>query len=699
MSVPFSFPDAAPRDVGVKDTGPGDSAGGPIRLPTADIPAADLAAEDDRTPLPAPRHHSKIAAFLAAVVMSSLWASGVGAYMMGYFGVRGPAALDAQQWAIFTIVAVVPPLLFMAVAWVIIRGQYMGEAAEAFASATEQLFAADETASRTASRIGKAVRRELDALNAGLDTAFIRMQSMQGQLENQIAALDALGGRLDAHGENLSGKLAGERARADAGINAMAEASVRASQAFAVRIGELKATIDAAENTLKTAGETLEAQSGSFIKAAGTAAEAPHAVAVELDKQIKRMESVADAAMARAEFVLGRQERHRVAMSETLERLKNDGLAFETATTAEREAMERVLSSLSEETHKFEALTAETEHRIDAIMASANARTSQMVQTFVREAAGLKEVGDAAGQALSQMVGELHKAGLGAQSLITDAAGQTRASASALVSSALQDSSKLLKTADALASGSQLLRGALSDAIAEMQRHVTELPALAQAEAQKVREAVREESEAMLTQSADVMAALHARSAPKAVPLPEKAVAQAEEEASIGFFRRRLHGKRKPETAEKNWEMHTLLAAAEKDDHARTSPGTALQILQATLAEMAVDLDAIVSGGDGPQLAEWRKFLAGDHGVFARKLAAAIDGETVHRIAKLYRENAVFRDSVDTYLREFEALLAEARKSDGKSGQGGTVNFLAMSLLSADTGKIYLAISYALGRL
>lgn len=699
MTVPFSFSDTAPRDVGVKDNGSGDNAVGPIRLPTADLPAADIDAGDDRIPLPAPRHHSKIAAFLAAVVMSSLWASGVGAYMMGYFGVRGPAALDVQQWAIFTIVAVVPPLLFMAVAWVIIRGQYMGEAAEAFATATEQLFAADETASRTASRIGKAVRRELDALNTGLDTAFTRMQAMQGQLENQIAALDALGGRLDARGESLAGRLAGERSRIDAEMTALADASARASEAFATRVGELKATMGAAENTLKTAGETLETQSGNFIKAAGAAAQAPHAVAVELDKQVKRIESVADAAMARAEFMLGRQERHRVAMNETLERLKSDGLAFETATTAEREAMERVLATLSEEARKFEALTAETGHRIDAIMASASTRTSQMAQTFVREAAGLKDVGEAAGQALTHMVGELHKAGLGAQALITDAAGQTRASASALVSSALQDSSKLLKTADALASGSQLLRSTLSDAITDMQRHAAELPVMAQVEAQKVRDVVREESEAMLTQSAEVMAALHARSVPKVVPKPEKNTPQTEEEASIGFFRRRLHGsKRKPEATEKNWEMRTLLAAAEQNDRAKTSPGTALQVLQATLAEMAVDLDAIVSG-DGPQLAEWRKFLAGDHGVFARKLAAAIDGETVHRIAMLYRENAVFRDSVDTYLREFEALLAEARKSDGTTGQGGTVNFLAMSLLSADTGKIYLAISYALGRL
>ncbi|HXC57587.1 MAG TPA: hypothetical protein VNU97_19965 [Rhizomicrobium sp.] len=643
-----------------------------------------------------------IAAITFSFVLSAFWAGAAAAYLWGYFGPRGLAGLDVQELALFVAATFIPPLLFVSAAWAMARAQQMAVASQTLAEATDRLFSADETASRTAARLGRAVRRELDALNAGLDGAFARLRALESVLENQIAALDEAGARADVRGEAVAARLTAERERIEAVAGSLSDAAARAAETVAGRTAQLKSSIESAEAQLKTAGTTLDAQAASFRAAAAAASDAPHAAAVELDRQAKRIESVADAAMARAEFVLGRQERHRTGMNELMQRLKEESSAFEMALSKERSSMEQAIAALGGEAQKFETVTGGAERHLELIMANASARASQLTANFMREAEKLKEASDSANTTLSNMISALQEANAGAQTLIGETANEAKVNARALVGEAMAECERLLRTSGELSAEATEIRATLAKAVEDVTHHLLTLPGIAQQEARRVRDMVRSETEEILDLSARTLSTIHARNAPRALRKPAEPVVPEppESEGLLGMAKRLTQRQRKPRPepapgAEpgKGWEMRALLAAVETGEARDLKPtgAAALGALEAALADMAVDLDGITAEA-GPGEEEWRRYLAGDRSVFARRLAGAIDDDTVNRIATLYREEARFRDAANAYIAEFEALLTRAKDGDG----GG---LLTSTMLSADTGKIYLAVAYALGRL
>jgi hypothetical protein len=400
--------------------------------------------------------------------------------------------------------------------------------------------------------------------------------------------------------------------------------------------------------------------------------------------------------MARAEFVLGRQERHRTAMNELMSRLKEDSTTFEQALSTQRAALEQSIAAFTAETRKFENFTADAEHNLELAMAGTATRTAQLSQSFAKEADRLKEIGDAANNTIAHLLGALQEAGIGAQTLIGETAGQAKADAKALVGEAMGECDRLLKTASQLSAQANEIRTALSTAVEEVQKHIVNLPGIAQQEAQRVREMVRAETEQILDLSARTISTVHARSNPRITPREER-IEPADNNDNEGLrgLARKLTSRsaKKPEKPEGKWQMSTLLAAVEDNTKRdlRPAAAAALGALQAALNDMAIDLASITADVQ-PHDEEWRRYLAGDRAVFARKLAAALDEDTVHRITVLYRDNARFRDSANVFMQEFEALHARAREGDGNG-------LLAPTILSSDTGKIYLTIAYALGRL
>src|SRR5258705_8664369 len=529
------------------------------------------------------------------------------------------------------------------------------------------------------------------------------MRARETVLEDRVAHLDEASAGAAVKAEIIAQRLHSEREGIEDLAGRLDEVSARAAELLAGRTAQLKAIIESAGGELRSAGQTLDSQVHHFREAAERAANAPQAAAIELDRQAKQIEAVGDAAASRGEFVLAGQERQRIAMNELLTRLKEEADAFQGVLDTQRDAAENAAVALAGQAQRLDDLTESGLRRINDAMTSSAARSVQLASGFARDAESVKEASDIAAAGISRLIDAVREAAISAQALIADSTTDAKRRWVEFVGEAMGQCDQLLRAAASVAEEAEKARAVLARTAEEAERHMVKIPGIAAQEAQRVRETLRAETELMLDISARAITTLQARSSRRPteepVPTPRGEVPAPESpgEGLRGLARRITGAKRRTEDRptpriKGSYDLSEVLAAAEAGGKPALREGNtaALAALQAALADLAGDLDDLAGETADPAL--WRRYLDGDRGVFARRLAASIGPESVNRITELYRDNPRFHDAAESYMAEFEGMLARARDGD-RDG------FLASTLLTADTGRIYLAIAYALGRL
>lgn len=88
----------------------------------------------------------------------------------------------------------------------------------------------------------------------------------------------------------------------------------------------------------------------------------------------------------------------------------------------------------------------------------------------------------------------------------------------------------------------------------------------------------------------------------------------------------------------------------------------------------------------------WQEYLKGDRSVFARRARQLLDRSERTHINKLYRDDAEFREQVHRFVQDFERLIG--RSMQEREGQA-----IAVTLLSSDLGKLYVALAQSIKRL
>ncbi|MCL6251926.1 ATPase [Altererythrobacter sp. KTW20L] len=108
--------------------------------------------------------------------------------------------------------------------------------------------------------------------------------------------------------------------------------------------------------------------------------------------------------------------------------------------------------------------------------------------------------------------------------------------------------------------------------------------------------------------------------------------------------------------------------------------------LNSSSIDIARALDAEVTD------TSWASYLRGDRGIFTRRAVRLLDNAEARAVSEVYEQDPEVREAINRYIHDFEAMLRTILSTrDG--------NALAVTILSSDIGKLYVAMAQAIERL
>lgn len=139
-----------------------------------------------------------------------------------------------------------------------------------------------------------------------------------------------------------------------------------------------------------------------------------------------------------------------------------------------------------------------------------------------------------------------------------------------------------------------------------------------------------------------------------------------------------------------NLEQRVAVAREQFDGIDDEAFARRIALLTESLNSAAIDVAKILSNEVTDTA--WAAYLKGDRGVFTRRAVRLLDNGEARIIANHYDDDAEFRDHVNRYIHDFEAMMRVLLSTrDG--------NAIGVTLLSSDVGKLYVALAQAIDRL
>ncbi len=541
--------------------------------------------------------------------------------------------------------------------------------------------------------------------------AGLTAHGQAGALEAQLSALAARGREADEVVGGAAQRLAAHVARIE---SSSSEAAASMEQAASTMNAAVDGAMSRASEAVDAARSGLEAQAGAILAAVEhsratldkTGEDAARSLASRLDEINRRMETLAShlaAQDAASHALVTGLAKELAELDDGFARLGESGTrhseALTGSLTASRETVGHLLEELGGGAERAGELTGRAREMAEALSAVADRLDEELP-------AALSRVEERAGQtrqsaeSLVPLVESVQASAESAASRVGEAEASIARQREALegllarldegVASAEAQLQRLGEAAGEADGAAARIVGETGPELIEALVRVRDAANQAAEKAREAISAVIPESAAALAEAGrealgEMMGDMVERQMTELTALSRRAISTARD-ASERLTRQMLALGDTASALEDRIEAARI--EREEKEHENFSRRVALLI--ESLNSTAIDVTKILSNEVTDSA--WAAYLKGDRGVFTRRAVRLIDSTEAREIARHYEEEPEFREQVNRYIHDFEAMLRRVLADRDGSPLGVTI-------LSSDMGKLYVALAQAIERL
>ena len=339
------------------------------------------------------RKRPPITAYLIAFLLSVVWLALGIAYVWGYYG---PKLVEAESFSVLfntpsaiTLIAafVLPVPAIWLMAMMIRRSQELRIMSHAMARASIQLTMPEGFASEAISSIGQAIRREVAAMNEGVERALGRASELEALVHSEITALEQSYADSETRVKNMLESLQAERRSISSAGQTLGHEIEPTIDRLREESSNLHTLVEGAAKNLNALDKRLTQHANGLNEAAELVAEKTAGTLKHMTAQAGEMKSLAGGVLKEIKETAGQFNDQAEGLKSAAQALKTANLDIDEVLKQRHDKLSGLAELLMRKSEDIDALMRTYSTIVDDALTGAENRAREVGKHLAQNAA------------------------------------------------------------------------------------------------------------------------------------------------------------------------------------------------------------------------------------------------------------------------------------------------------------------------